>query len=201
MSLTLVVYLPGSGGNHLKNLLCLDSAYCNHTDLTPEVYENPDPQRPPGEVWCVGGRNLQDIFFERMIHQPNCNWVLAAHLGEMFQRQTQLQAIEHKKIVVLNITNTSARQRLYQRQLRLGQTIHPYWLDEEFVWMYSADTVAKIFNTGSDCYHNLCIKDFWSDNFVQSRQFAELEQFLGTNIDHARADLYHRLWCRANNFE
>jgi hypothetical protein len=166
MSLTLVVYVPGIGGNHLKNLLCLSDSYANHTDLNPDVYENPDPHRPPGEVWCVGGRNLQDIFFERMVKQPDFNWVLAAHFGEMIQYQSQLNSIDHKKIIVITMEDETNRRKLDQRQQRLGQCIHPYWLDEELVHVYSADTLSKLFNQTNDEYMSLPIEHFWHPEFV-----------------------------------
>ena len=197
--LTLVVYLPGAGGNHLKNLLCVSTQYANSSDLRPEVYESPDPQRPPGEVWCVGGRNLQEIFFERMLQQPDQNWVLAAHLGEMFQYQTQLQSIACKKIVVLTLEDSSARQQLFQRQCRLGQNIHPYWLDEELLWMYSSSVVSKLFDQ-QDSYFELSIRDFWHFEFANSQQFANLKNFLNLEVDQATIDRYHRLWCIANSF-
>jgi hypothetical protein len=197
--LTLVVYVPGAGGNHLKNLLCLSNSYANHSDLRPEVYENPDPNRPPGEVWCVGGRNLQKVFFERINSQPDCNWVLAAHVGEMFEYQQQLSAIENKQIVVVTLDHEHARRQLDQRQVRLGQCIHPYWLDEELTWVYQPGTLQKIFNQTNDQYYCLSIRDFWSTDFVQ-REFAKLTARLNVNLDFVAADRYHRLWCAANQF-
>lgn len=197
--LTLVVYVPGAGGNHLKNLLCLSSSYANHSDFDPDVYEKPDPNRPDGEVWCVGGRNLQAIFFERMHHRPNDNWVLAAHVGEMFEYQQQLSAIDHKQMIVVTLDAPKARRQLDQRQLRLGQCIHPYWLDEELTWLYRPNTLQKLFDQTTDHYHSLCIEDFWQEDFVQL-EFAKLTAWLNVDVDVGSADRYHRLWCRANQF-
>jgi hypothetical protein len=198
--LNLVVYLPGVGGNHLKNLLCLSSSYANSSDLQPEVYENPDPRRPLGEVWCVGGRNLQDIFFERMDHQNNSTWILAAHLGEMFQYQAQLEQINNKKIIVVSLDDDASRRQLDCRQQRLGQTIHPYWLDEELVWLYHPDVLSKIFSKSNDQYFCLPIKTFWNKNFVASNTFDQLTQFLNIDFDRVTADHYHHLWHKANKF-
>ena len=197
--LTLVVYVPGSGGNHLKNLLCLSSGFANNSDLDPAVYETPDPNRPSGEVWCVGGRNLQEIFFERINNQPNCSWVLAAHVGEMFEYQQQLSAIDCKQMIVVTLDNEPARRKLDQRQLRLGQCIHPYWLDEELTWMYRSETLQKLFDQTSDHYYNLCIGDLWQKDFVQL-EFAKLTAWLNIRVDVDLADRYHRLWCQANQF-
>lgn len=201
MSLTLVVYAPGAGGNHLKNLLCLANSYANNDDLIPEVYESPDPDRPPGEVWCVGGRNLQDIFFDRMTTAPEKSWVLAAHVGEMFQYQTQLNLIANKKIVVIDLEDQQCRRRLDQRQVRLGQCIHPYWLDEELVWMYRSETLAKIFHSHAAQYMQISIKNFWSKHFVNSPEFDQLAAFLNVSVDRVRANRYHDIWHSANCFD
>jgi len=198
--LTLVVYLPGTGGNHLKNLLCLSSNYANAADLDPAVYEHPVPERPPGEVWCVGGRNLQDIFFERMTGHYDQNWVLAAHVGEMFQYQQQLAAIPNKKIVVVSLEHEPSRRQLDSRQTRLGQCIHPYWLDEELVYIYQANTLLQLFDTSGDQYFTLPIQDFWHKNFATSPTFAQLESFLNIKTDSDLADRYHQLWHAANGF-
>jgi hypothetical protein len=198
--LTLVVYVPGAGGNHLKNLLCLSNSYANCNDLDPAVYERPDPERPPGEVWCVGGRNLQEIFFERMVEHNDQNWILAAHVGEMFQYQQQLAAITNKKIVVISLEHEPSRRQLDHRQIRLGQCIHPYWLDEELIHIYQAHTLSRLFGTTGDKYFTLPIQDFWHKNFAKSLAFSQLESFLNIKTDSDLVDQYHRLWHAANGF-
>jgi hypothetical protein len=192
--------VPGAGGNHLKNLLCLSRNYANAADLDPAVYEHPDPERPPGEVWCLGGRNLQDIFFERMSGHDDQNWVLAAHVGEMFQYQQQLAAITNKKIVVISIDHEPSRRQLDHRQIRLGQCIHPYWLDEELVYIYQARTLSQLFYTTGDQYFTLPIQDFWHMDFAKSPAFAQIEAFLNIKTDNSLADRYHQLWHAANGF-
>ena len=198
--LTLVVYVPGAGGNHLKNLLCASGCYANSSDLDPAVYHSPNTERPPGEVWCVGGRNLQPIFFNRMTSDTAQHWVLAAHIGEMLHYHTQLSAIEYKKIIVVTLDNEHARRQLDQRQLRLGQCIHPYWLDEELSSMYRPETLSKLFVNSTDQYFNLCLGNFWNPNFVSDRSFNDLMIFLNIDMDRVSADQYHRLWCAVNNF-
>lgn len=198
--LTLVVYLPGAGGNHLKNLLCLSDKYANHGDLRPEVYESPDPQRPPGEVWCVGGRNLQDIFFDRMEQNPEKNWVLAAHFGEMFQYQHRLVDVTDKKIVVITLDDAHSRRTLDQRQQRLGQCIHPYWLDEELTHVYCSDTLCRLFGVDKSHCLQLPIQNFWNKNFVKSTAFKQLTDFLNVDISVKTAEKFHHLWTDANNF-
>lgn len=198
--LSLITYLPGAGGNHLKNLLCLWPGYANRSDLTPEVYENPSPERPPGEVWCVGGRNLQPIFFDRMTNSQH-NWVLAAHVGEMFQYQSELSYLATKQVILITIDQLHERRQLETRQQRLGQQLHPYWLDEELVWLYRPDFIAKHFDLPSQNIFTVPLNVFWARNFVQSQTFLSMQQFLNINLDFEVSNRYHQLWCAANKFE
>jgi len=198
--MTIVVYVPGAGGNHLKNLLCLSNSYSNAADLDPMVYEQPDPERPPGEVWCVGGRNLQPVFFERMTNS-NQSWVLAAHAGEMFEYQQQLSKIKNKKIIVVSLDNADDRRQLDHRQVRLGQCIHPYWLDEELQPLYQADTLSRLFDFSVDDCYTLPLENFWSRDFIAGTEFQQIKQFLNIDLDDGTADRYHQLWCTANSFE
>jgi hypothetical protein len=198
MSLTLVVYPPGAGGNHLKNLLCLSSYYANSGDLDPAVYLSPAKTRAVGEVWCVGGRNLQDIFFQRMTDNPTSNWVLPAHFGEMIQFRDQINQQHHKKIIVLTIENQATRRELESRQTRLGQHIHPYWLDEELVGIYQPETLSKVFKNHTDQYISLGLDKFWAENFVTGGEFNRVQSWLNIDLSIDTAEQFHALWRRAN---
>jgi hypothetical protein len=198
--LALTVYVPGAGGNHLKNLLCLSSAYSNSGDLKSEVYENPDPQRPPGEVWCLGGRNLQEIFFDRMQTSSDHAWTLAAHVGEMFQYQAQLSCVTHKKIILITVDTPEDQRLLLGRQQRLGQHLHPYWLEEELVWLYRPEFICRHFDIDHHCMISISLSEYWRSDFVTSDKFQQVKQFLNIDLDSSRADRYHRLWHKANQF-
>ena len=117
----------------------------------------------------------------------------------MFEYQQQLSAVECKQIVIVTLNDEHTRRQLDQRQVRLGQCIHPYWLDEELTWIYQPETLKKLFGRTDDQYYQLSIRDFWSTDFVQ-QEFAKLTAWLKVDVDFATADQYHRLWCTANNF-
>jgi hypothetical protein len=148
----------------------------------------------------VGGRNLQPVFFERMTNS-NQSWVLAAHAGEMFEYQQQLSKIKNKKIIVVSLDNADDRRQLDHRQVRLGQCIHPYWLDEELQPLYQADTLSRLFDFSVDDCYTLPLENFWSRDFIAGTEFQQIKQFLNIDLDDGTADRYHQLWCTANSFE
>jgi len=195
--LHLIVYLPGAGGNHLKNLLCLNHNYANCNDLRPEVYESPEPHRPPGEVWCLGGRNLQEVFFDQITQQPDKVWLRAAHVGEMFQYQHRLAAVKNKKLVIIGVDQASDQAQLMNRQQRLGQHVHPYWLEEELMWLYQPKFVSHHFDVEPSNIIKVSLSEFWHRDFVDSK-FQQIQQFLDVSLDCALANRYHRLWHSAN---
>ena len=147
--LNLIVYAPGAGGNHLKNLLCL-ADFANSADLDTSIYDFKDSLHANGEVWMRGGRTLQEICFDSMDQDAQARWVLPAHCGELQQFRDRLAAIEIKRAVIITLTTQVDRRRLDGRQLRLGQAIHPYWLDEELVWIYQPDTLNRFFGIATE---------------------------------------------------
>lgn len=198
MALDLIIYAPGSGGNHVKNLLCLSQYYANSSDLDTRVYDFADPERPPGEVWCRGGRNLQQIYFDAMAQAPDQHWVLPAHFGEIMQFATQLASVHSKRVVLIGLEHEPDRRRLEQRQCRLGQNIHPYWLDEELTWLYRADVLSRLSNIPNQKFLSIDLGSIWHHGFVCSREFSELQSFLGVNIPNQQAQQLHHKWVHAN---
>ncbi len=193
MSLALVVYPPGAGGNHLKNLLCLDVTFHNSAELDPAVYDAQDRAR--GEVWCVGGRNLQPVFFDRLEQDPDARFVLIAHFGEMMQNRQRILEIDDIRLVIITITDPAARRRLEQRQTRLGQNIHPYWLDEELTWCYQSQIYQDCFGISRDRCLEVPLQDLWHPDLPA---VPAVEQFLAVTIPRDQARLLHQKWLRSN---
>jgi hypothetical protein len=193
MSLVVVVYPPGAGGNHLKNLLCLSGQFANSNELDPAVYDAKDRAR--GEVWCVGGRNLQPVFFDRMHQDPDGQWILTAHFGEMMQRRQDLARISDIRLIIMNIQNAAVRQRLQQRQTRLGQTLHPYWLDEELIWCYQRDIYARCFDIAAHRCLEIPLQDLWQPGLGV---LSQIERWLGIDVPRSSAQTLHDKWMHAN---
>lgn len=198
MALVLVVYPPGAGGNHLKNLLCLPGKFANSDDLDPAVYDFTDSLRANGEVWMKGGRNLQDVFFDRMDHAVDQDWILPAHFGELRQYHSRLDGIAHKQIVLITIDTVKDRRMLDNRQMRLGQAIHPYWLDEELIWLYQPETYDRFFNIAPQACQSISLQALWSREFVDEESLARIEKFLDITVPRDQARLLHHKWHKTN---
>ena len=196
MALDLIVYAPGAGGNHLKNLLCLSPVFANSRDLDLTIYDFQDPLHANGEVWMRGGRNLQAVFFDAMDRDPVARWILPAHFGELQQFRTRLDSVDHKRVIIITLDHESDRRLLDGRQLRLGQAIHPYWLDEELVWIYQPDTMHKFF--GIDHCLTISLSQFWAKEFVTGVQMDQIEQYLAVTLDRSLAQDLHAKWIQAN---
>ena len=193
---TFIVYMPGAGGNHLKNLLCLSPDFANHTELDVSVYD--DTSRPPGEVWCVGGRNLQDIFFKRIFDNPGERSVLIAHFGELAQNRDKFLLVPDRRCVVVTMNNPAYRSVLDQRQLRLGQAIHPYWLDEELLWCYRSDMMLRYFGVQAQDCLEIDLADFWHTDMIHNGTLDRICDFVGTAVPKSAALELHHKWIKAN---
>lgn len=196
MSNIFVIYPPGAGGNHLKNLLCLSKSFINHTELDTSVYD--DQHRIPGEVWCVGGRNFQDIFFDRIQNNPGSSSILIGHFGELMQHREQFAQVPDIRLIVISIATAHARRQLDQRQLRLGQTIHPYWLDEELIWCYHLDMFQRYFGLPREHCLEVAMEDFWHPNMISHGLLDHVCRFSQIEVDHQQAQVLHDKWHAAN---
>lgn len=196
MANVFVVYPPGAGGNHLKNLLCLSGSYINSDDLDPAIYDATD--RPPGEVWSVGGRNLQDIFFDRIQDNPGSSSILTAHFGELVAQRSRFDLVPDRKLIIITIVVAQSRQRLMARQHRLGQTVHPYWLDEELVHCYQTDMYARFFGVPAQCCVELQLHELWSQDLWQAGVVDRLENFLDIKVPIEPTKSLHQKWWQKN---
>ena len=192
-----VIYPPGAGGNHVKNIMCLSGHWINSADLDPTVYDAQD--RCPGEVWCVGGRNLQEIFFQRIQANPGSSSVLAAHFGELVAYQREFHQVPDVRLIILTMQRETTRRALQTRQDRLGQTIHPYWLDEELVWCYRTYMFERYFGVSQQHCLEIEIQDLWSQHAPQN-VFDVIAQFLNIRIPVEPTALLHNKWLKSNQF-
>lgn len=178
--------------------MCLAGVFINSDDLDVSVYNsNLSSSRPPGEVWCVGGRNLQPIFFQRIQDNPGSSSLLTAHFGELATCQHQLCQIPNIKLIILTIKHERTRRSLDHRHQRLGQTIHPYWLDEELVRCYEIPMYERYFGIVADHCIEIDIYDFWNyDRF--DTVLERIEQFLSIQIPREPAESLHLKWIDLN---
>lgn len=199
MTSLIVMYVPGAGGNHIKNMFCSSAAVANNHELDASLYDRWDPaNHAPGEVNCVGGRNIQPIFLDRMHQSPDLCWVLPAHFGELSQYRSQLPDLSNLRVILITIQHADSRRMLMERQTRLGQHIHPYWLDEEIVHLYHTDMLVDYFGFDHDHIFSIEMRDFWQRDWVKTNQFRDLDAFSNLDLSQDRCHWLHTRWWDLN---
>jgi len=189
---TIIAYPPSGGGNHLKNLLCSSNAFANSGDLNLEPYNAGNR-----EVHSTGGRNMNEYRMASALSSSG-NFLLHGHFGELALHRAEINAIEQKKFVILTIDTPGDKRLLEQRQRRLGQHSHEYYLQEEQYFLYQPHMYSTYFTGHESNIFSFSLTEFWHSVINYNTTWDRLNSFLGINIDLAQAQQLHDQW-RANN--
>jgi hypothetical protein len=195
MSAVIVAYCPAAGGNHLKNLLSLSSVFANHHEIDFTVYDRVD--QTSGTVHSINGRNVQSTFIDRMIQQPDQCWLLSGHFGELARFRQSLLTID-RKFLIITIDQAVDRQLLKYRQQRLGQHCHPYWLEEEQLYLYQPELYQTYFNVDPANIATVSLYDLWHPTLKDHSVIAHINKFLNIDIDVEPAQILQQKWCNIN---
>lgn len=193
MAATIISYPPSGGGNHLKNLLCLDPSFANSTDLNLDNYV-----QKRREVHSYGGRNVRPEQIDAAFNKDQ-NWIIHGHFGEIGPHAPRVRTIKRKKFVVISIMDELDRKMLAERQNALGQWGHEYYMNEEQHLIYQPDFHEHYYGAKPDNIYMLFLRYFWHPNFVQSAAMSSLVHFLNINIDVNRAHELHSNWYTSNS--
>lgn len=201
--INIVAYCPSSGGNHLKNIISLCGKFEDQWpwDWVKEqylgisvYYENRHPQ---GEVQSLPGRNLRRVYIDHMLENQDRDYLIHGHFGELALHRESLIRLGQKKLLVLSLENENSRKLLLERQNRLGQQIHPYWLDEEQIYLYRPDIYRTFLSVPAENIVTLDIGEFWNPT-LDSAMLSRIETFFDVEIDHDKAQEIHQLWWNFN---
>jgi len=196
MPAIVIAYPPMAGGNHFKNLLCLDSSFANSSDLDRTVYTSSDVH-PTGTAHSVGGRNVHQYLFEKIFANPEQHWIIHGHFGELAPFRQELNSIDYKKYIIITIDTELDRKLLLDRQERLGGTSgHPYYLDEEQPYLYQPFMYESYF-TSNDIM-TCTMREVWHPDLRQSKLIDRWNRYLNININIDEAQHYHTLWWNSN---
>ena len=193
--LTLILYAPGSGGNHLKNLICLGKQFDNTQKIDHEQIYWHNPECLIGEVPAEGGRNVHEWNMADFTQNTDRPWILACHFGELAAWRPQIQGIVERSIII-SIETVEDQQWLQRRQDRLGQHLHPYWISEELPWLYQPQMLDRYFGIDTTKTMTLPMIDFWSEDIGPT--IDQLDQHLGISIPKDQAQKLHLRWREIN---
>ena len=193
MSVVIIAYPPSGGGNHLKNILCLDPDFANSNDLNRDRYVQGDR-----EVHSTLGRNLHD---QRIAEAESAtrDYILHGHFGELALWRNRINAISNKRWIVLSIDTTRDKNLLNSRQHQLGQFGHEYYLTEEQPYLYHADIYRTYFTSTPENVYTIALNDFWHGDLGHYKIIEQLNNFLNKNVDITQAQVLHRYWHINNN--
>ena len=196
MTALVIAYPPSGGGNHLKNILCLDKSFANSSDLDVNVYT-----RGEREVHSTSGRNVSiervtaaaaDLHHEHIIH---------GHFGELATQRDQINSIVDKKFVVITIDTPRDRYLLSIRQNRLGQMSHEYYLNEEQLYLYQPYFYQTYFTGLPENIYTIALNDFWHHDLNKYKIIQHLNTFLNKNVDQEQAQFLHTHWHKNNQVD
>jgi len=195
MSAVIVAYCPSAGGNHLKNILSLSSSFANRVELDLSVYERVD--QTSGAVHSIGGRNVQDIFIDRMHTHPGQCWLLSGHFGELAPVRSALATVD-KKFIIVTINNAVDQKLLTNRQQRMGQHCHPYWLEEEQPYLYQPLMYQTYFDIPVENITTVSLYDLWHPTLCNGSVIEKINDFLNIYIDLESAQNLQKKWWQGN---
>jgi hypothetical protein len=195
VSAVIVAYCPSSGGNHLKNILSLSSVFANHHEIDFTVYDRVD--QTSGTVHSVNGRNVQNVFIDRMIQHPEQCWLLSGHFGELALFRQSLLTVDCK-FLIITIDQLIDRRLLELRQQRLGQHCHPYWLEEEQLYLYQPKMYQTYFNVDPANIATVSLYDLWHPTLKDHSVITHINKFLNIDIDVIPAQQIQQKWWNSN---
>ena len=183
----------------MKNIFCLDKTFANSTDLDLTCYDG--TRQPAGTVHSVPGRNVRPHIVDRILAQPDKKWLLHGHWGELMPYRSSIASPQNKWLL-LTINTEQDRKLITTRHMRLNQHPHPYWLDEEQLYLYQPDMYRLYFGAQIQNIFELSLEEFWHPDLQQHKVIQRINDFFLINIDLEQAQNLHDTWWKQNfNFD
>jgi len=202
MSINIIAYPPGGGGNHLRNLCDLDGRFQDQwpwgwvreqrVGLAP--YHSPRGQ--PGEVHSLPGRNIHEVFVHEISEHPATDYLLQGHFGELASHAAVIRDWPKTRWLLVTMDSEQDRQLLRQRQQRLQY--HPYWLDEEQIFLYRAEMYTHFFAAWPNQIQTISVSQLWQRDITGSGVLDVIDRAFDITVDATAAQLLHHKWCDLN---
>ena len=189
-----VIFAPGTGGNHLANLMSLDSRYAKRFE--PEDYDAAVNNNNDAHYATLHGGpenlNLHHAWvdFDQIKSQKN---VFCGHVLEYLQlkRTTNLlQQLPNKAFVTIQVPSPGSRG--HDRMIWRYGKMDNYMLGELAV-LYDSPHLKAIFELPEiDVWHYVWPNDLFADDVTPVLQ--SIQQQLGLQIDLDLAQQLHTKW-------
>jgi hypothetical protein len=202
MPVNIIAYPPGGGGTHLRNLCDLDGRFQDQwpwdwvreqrVGLAP--YHS--PQGMPGEVHSLPGRNIHEVFVAEISARPAADYLLQGHFGELAPHAAAIRDWPDTRWLLVTMDQEQDRYLLRQRQQRLQY--HPYWMDEEQIFLYRPEMYAYFFCAVPHRITTLTIQQLWYRDVTASGLLAAIFQAFDITVNPNTAQTLHDKWCDLN---
>jgi hypothetical protein len=149
-----------------------------------------------GTVHALRGRNIHEVFFDHIDLNPQGCYVLQGHFGELAKYLDRIKNIDQINWVLITLDHVEDRNLLDQRQRRLGQNNHPYWLEEEQPYLYQNLMCASYFQAQPQNILNIPLREFW--NHDASDTVNRINTFLQIDVCLETAQTLHDHWHKLN---
>jgi hypothetical protein len=193
--LTIISYIAGGGGNHLKNILSLDTSFANSDDLNLSAYDG--TQEPYGTVHSILGRNVGPHKIDRVTKETDKQWLLHGHWGELMPYRSQISWPDNQWLL-LTLDTQEDRDLITTRHQRLSQHPHPYWLNEEQLYLYRPEMYQTYFSAVPEKIFQLSVVEFWHPDLNHNKVIQRINDFFKINIDPVKAQEMHNKWWEMN---
>lgn len=184
----IVVFPPGSGGNHLRNLIAGHLGLENHQQLL-DMYRS-DMQ----QVHLLTPLNLTQEKIQQALESTDCPQVLHGHFAEIMTHYDKIKQIKNKKIVLISPDNYEDRCKINQRYEQIHkmkrECLPSDYYDQEQVFLYQANFFRMLFPESESVV--ISTREWFQPNIDKVLQ--ELNLQLGISIDIEWADYLHYLW-------
>ncbi len=186
-----ILFPPGFGGNHVKNLLGLYSNLYKPNDIM-SVYNQTDLTAH------ASGANLQKHGIIADIKKYTNKVLLCGHLGEYLFLDKFLSQLHNRKFIIFNWTNADV-EKLAPRLLELQQYFYKFnYFVEEQKQFYQLENVTKLLCCTSDAVSILNFSDLLTEQIADVLNNLASKTKLETNYNADLCNTLHKSWLIKN---
>lgn len=193
-----IAFPPGSGGNHLRNILLSSTdLFVNTADNIHQVYDQDQITVHCNDIGSQTQReNLTRIKLQTALSLSNKNHLFYGHFAELVSFKDLISEFKNKKFICISVKSDGCKQLLNNRKQAIGTPkLDAYHLGEQ-TFLYENFVYEKIFKVDEHDVMDISITEFFSQDLSVPVQL--LENFLEVSIDVDRVNYLHQKWLEKN---
>ena len=189
MTTIIIAFPPGSGGNHLKNIISVNA------DELLSIYSTPKT-RPT--VHLTPGGNLKKEQVSLALVDQSADHILHGHFGEIMSFQNEIRNIKNKKFIILSPDTVVDRDMLNSRKQKLGMGCIKCkdgdYFDGEQVFLYEPFMYHHYYQIPMKNIMNISISEWFIEDI--GSVIDRINYFLKINLDPIKINQLHRMWIK-----